>query len=186
MDLRTLQQPLPLTAPLLPKSHVSFFSSWQTFRYLATSFTFLSQEHGFCPTTHAPFSVWQSFHFRNTCFCKILVTYTSTTSNFTGSDTHSSWFILKDTGQQKTDSAHMAAIAGLGPSQMEFIFLTQQIRHVLKSSTSLTLFLFNYYAIEKMPNWYKSRNKLHSEIHCCYFEVFFENFLPDSNTKNPN
>lgn len=117
---------------------------------------------------HAPFSVWQTFYFRNTCFCKRSVTYPSPASHLTGSGTHSSWVILKDTGQHRTDSAHVAAGAGPGPTQTEFIFLTRWIRHMFKKvlpAWHSFCFYLNIMLLRKCPG--KSRNKLPSEIYRC-------------------
>lgn len=75
--------------------------------------------------------VQQTIRFRNTCFCEIFVSYTSFTP--AGSDAHSSWLLLTNAHQQKAAPTHMAVIAGPDPSQMKSIFLTKQIRHMLKS-----------------------------------------------------
>lgn len=98
--------------------------------------------HRFC----AHIQVQQAFHYRNTCFCEIFVSYTSYT--LAGSDTYSSWLLLTKAHQQKAAPTHMAVTAGPDPSQMTSVYLTKQVRCMLKSYQ----LLLKYNSIKAVSN----------------------------------
>lgn len=105
----------------------------------------------------------------------------SSISCSSGSDAHSSWAFLKDTARPAGNCCSPRGNQGRPRAFTSGIYFPYTLNqtYVLKTPTSLTLslFLFKYFAIGKMSDWYKSRNKLHPQMHCCYCECL-ENFLP--------